>query len=173
MHAPGRDPALTQQGGTAPSDLRRRCRRRGRRAEAQTWQPPYVSISPNYLNYSGRRDKSSISAVLGALALGDIGTWFPDTDPRWKGADSAQLLRQVLDDPRLNGWQLGNLDSTVITEKPKLAPYKLQIRQSIADIFNCPVEKISLKAKTNERQDAIGQGLALAAHAIVLMQRER
>jgi len=74
---------------------------------------------------------------------------------------------------RLNGWQLGNLDSTVITEKPKLAPYKLQIRQSIADIFNCPVEKISLKAKTNERQDAIGQGLALAAHAIVLMQRER
>ena len=111
-------------------------------------------------------------AVLGALALGDIGTWFPDTDPRWLGADSAQLLRQVLTDPRLHDWHLVNLDCTVVTEKPKLAPFHLPIRQSIAKIFSCPIEKISCKAKTNERQDAIGQGLALAAHAIVLMQRE-
>lgn len=111
-------------------------------------------------------------AVLGALALGDIGTWFPDTDPRWQGADSAQLLRQVLTDPRLHDWHLVNLDCTVVTEKPKLAPFHLPIRQSIAKIFTCPIEKISCKAKTNERQDAVGQGLALAAHAIVLMQRE-
>ncbi|MDD4098641.1 MAG: 2-C-methyl-D-erythritol 2,4-cyclodiphosphate synthase [Lentisphaeria bacterium] len=109
-------------------------------------------------------------AVLGALALDDIGAWFPDHDPHWKNADSATLLRQVLNDPRLHGWRLGNLDCTVITEKPKLAPFRQPIRQSIAAIFSCTTEKISFKAKTNEHQDAIGQGLALAAQAVVLMQ---
>jgi len=108
-------------------------------------------------------------AVLGALALGDIGQWFPDTDERWRGASSALLLRQVLDDPRVSCWQLINLDCTVITEKPKLAPHIPAMREAIAALFRCQPERISVKAKTNEQQDAIGLGAALAAQAIVLL----
>jgi 2-C-methyl-D-erythritol 2,4-cyclodiphosphate synthase len=113
-----------------------------------------------------------IDAVLGALALGDIGNWFPDTDNAWKDADSAQLLRKVLTSPEVQGWQIANLDCTVIAEKPKLASYALAIRQSIANICQCELEQISFKAKTNEGQDAIGQGKALAAQAIVLMMKK-
>lgn len=109
-------------------------------------------------------------AVLGALALGDIGRWFPDTDPRWRGADSADLLRQVLADPRVQPWRLGNLDATIQAERPKLAPHMDAIRQSLATLFGAEVAAISVKAKTMEGTGAIGQGEAMAAHAVILLE---
>lgn len=108
-------------------------------------------------------------AILGALALGDIGQWFPDSSEQWRGAKSTAILKVVLDDPRVSRWQLVNLDCTVITEKPKLAPHIIAMRKAIACLFRCPPERISIKAKTNEGQDAIGLGAALAAQAVVLL----
>lgn len=112
-------------------------------------------------------------AVLGALALGDIGQWFPDTSPEFAGADSRELLRRVLRDDCLADWQLVNLDCTVIAQRPKLMPHIPLIRKSIADIFEVSIEQISVKAKTNEGLDAVGRGEAIAAHAVVLMARAR
>lgn len=108
-------------------------------------------------------------AFLGALALGDIGSWFPDTDDAYKDADSALLLKKVLADGAFNGWSLENLDCTIFAEKPKIGPYREAIRESIAKIIGCDASKISVKAKTNEKQDAIGEGRAVAASAIVLI----
>ena len=112
-----------------------------------------------------------IDAALGALALGDIGQWFPDTDSKYAGADSRELLRDVLRDDRLAGWRLVNLDCTVIAQRPKLMPYIPEIRKSIAEIFRVSDEQISVKAKTNEGLDAIGRGEAIAAQAVVLLER--
>ena len=109
-------------------------------------------------------------ALLGALAAGDIGTWFPDTDPAYKGADSADLLRTVLASNIFKGWRIVNLDCTVFAEQPKFAPWRQQIRASLANILNCPIENISVKAKTNEKLDAVGAGLAISAAAIVLLE---
>lgn len=130
---------------------------------------------PWHLGLAGHSDADVLlhaitDAVLGALALGDIGDWFPDNEAQWKNANSAQMLQKVLASPQLQGWKLVNLDCTVITEKPKLTPYKLPIRQSLANIFQCKLEQISFKAKTNEKQDAIGQEQAVAAQAVVLLQ---
>jgi 2-C-methyl-D-erythritol 2,4-cyclodiphosphate synthase len=110
-------------------------------------------------------------AVLGALALGDIGRWFPDTDPQWRGADSAGLLRHVLDDPRVQAWQLGNLDATIQAERPKLAPHIESIRDSIASIFGVDRDQISVKAKTMEKTGPIGQQEAMAAHVVLTLLR--
>jgi 2-C-methyl-D-erythritol 2,4-cyclodiphosphate synthase len=105
------------------------------------------------------------------LAAGDIGAWFPDTDPAYKDADSADLLRTVLASNAFQGWSIVNLDCTIFAEKPKIAPLRNQIRASIADILACPVENISVKAKTNEKLDAVGAGLAISASAVVLLQK--
>jgi 2-C-methyl-D-erythritol 2,4-cyclodiphosphate synthase len=110
-------------------------------------------------------------AVLGALALGDIGHWFPDTDAEWAGADSANLLRRVLADPRVQPWRLSNLDATIQAERPKLAPHIGPIRRSVAAIFGVPEEAISVKATTMEGTGAIGQGKAMAAHAILVLTK--
>ncbi|MCK5802199.1 MAG: 2-C-methyl-D-erythritol 2,4-cyclodiphosphate synthase [Lentisphaeria bacterium] len=111
-------------------------------------------------------------AVLGALALGDIGQWFPDTDETYRGADSARLLRHVLADDRVRAWSLGNLDAVVLAEQPKLAPHVPAIRASLADIFACDISQISVKATTVEKADAIGRGEAIAAHATLLLERD-
>lgn len=110
-------------------------------------------------------------AILGAVAAGDIGQWFSDQDPRWHGISSALLLRQVLDAPALQGWQLVNLDCTVIAQRPKLAPHMPAIRTSLAGLLGCPLDAVSVKAKTNEGMDAIGREEAMAAWAVVLLQR--
>ncbi|MBT3289345.1 MAG: 2-C-methyl-D-erythritol 2,4-cyclodiphosphate synthase [Victivallales bacterium] len=110
-------------------------------------------------------------AVLGALALGDIGYWFPDTDAEWAGADSANLLRNVLADPRVQPWRLSNLDATIQAERPKLAPHIGPIRRSVAAIFSVPEEAISVKATTMEGAGAIGQGEAMAAHAVLVLTK--
>ena len=109
-------------------------------------------------------------AVLGALAMGDIGQLFPDTDPRYEGADSRGLLLAVLAKVKtLAAWQLANLDCTVIAEKPRLASHIPAIRNSIAEIFGVERERISVKAKTNEGMDAVGAGKGIAVHCVALL----
>jgi len=115
-----------------------------------------------------------IDALLGAAALGDIGTHFPDTDPKYKNADSALLLRNCLQllesNCNRNGYIIENIDINIITEQPKLAPYINSMRERLSEILQMDKEKISVKAKTNEQLDAIGRGEAIAAQAIVMMR---
>ena len=110
-----------------------------------------------------------MDAMLGALALGDIGHYFPPTDPQWKGANSLELLKQVNRLITKHNWQINNIDSSIIAEQPKLKPYILDIRQSLADALDLNVDRVSVKARTNEKQDAIGNQLAIAVHAVVLL----
>ena len=119
-----------------------------------------------------------IDALLGAAALGDIGAHFPDTDPTYKNADSARLLRDCLpllesngnSNGNSNGYEIENIDINIITEQPKLAPYINSMRERLSEILQIDKEKISVKAKTNEQLDAIGRGEAIAAQAIVLIR---
>ena len=110
-------------------------------------------------------------AILGALSAGDIGTWFPDTDPKYAGADSAALLKTVLESDVFRGWGIVNLDCTIFAERPKFAPWREKICESLAGILGCPVENVSVKAKTNEKLDAVGAGQAISAAAVVLLQK--
>ena len=109
-------------------------------------------------------------AVLGAAALGDIGHYFPASDPRYAHADSADFLRKALELARAQGWDLVNVDSTVRTERPKLAPYIEHIRARIAEIAGVESGAVSVKAKTAEGLDAVGRGEAMAATAVVLLE---
>lgn len=108
-------------------------------------------------------------ALLGALALGDIGQHFPDTDPQYKGADSRVLLKQVYQLILQRGYQLNNADITVACERPKLAPHNLAMRQSIADVLGVDVEQISMKATTTEKLGFTGRQEGIFASAIVLL----
>jgi 2-C-methyl-D-erythritol 2,4-cyclodiphosphate synthase len=110
-------------------------------------------------------------AILGALALGDIGMHFPDTDARWKDADSRVLLRQVTALASARGWRIGNLDVTVIAEAPKLAPHVPAMRANLAADLACDVGAISVKATTTERLGFAGRGEGIAALATVLLVR--
>ena len=112
-----------------------------------------------------------IDALLEALALGDIGQWFSDQDPQWLNADSAMLLKKVLEIPQLQGWSLVNLDSTLIAQMPRLAPHIPMIRRKLSELLHCNVDCISVKAKTNERLDAVGSGEAIVAQAVILLQK--
>ena len=106
-------------------------------------------------------------ALLGALALGDIGQHFPDTDPQYKGISSTILLEKVYDMVRQENYKLNNLDCVILMEKPKLAPYIEKIRNRIADIFWCEPEQISVKATTTEKLGFIGRSEGIAAMAVV------
>jgi 2-C-methyl-D-erythritol 2,4-cyclodiphosphate synthase len=108
-------------------------------------------------------------AILGALALGDIGTHFPDTDPQWKGADSLLLLRHAMDLATAKGWHLVNVDTTVILERPKLKDYRLPIREKLARTLGISLDNVSVKFKTAERVGPVGEGLSAEAQAIVLL----
>lgn len=110
-------------------------------------------------------------AVLGAAALGDIGTHFPPSDPAWQDADSADLLRRALEMVRADGWEVANVDATVRAERPRLAPYVGYMRGRIAEIAGLDVGQVSVKAKTAEGLDAVGRGEAMAAMAVVLLER--
>ena len=105
-------------------------------------------------------------ALLGAAGLGDIGTHFPDTDPRWKGADSLGFLKYVRELYEKKGLQIVHIDAVVIAERPKLGPHFPAMREAIAGALGIDAEQINLKAKTNEGVDAIGRGEAIAAHAV-------
>ncbi|MCZ2111379.1 MAG: 2-C-methyl-D-erythritol 2,4-cyclodiphosphate synthase [Dehalococcoidia bacterium] len=109
-------------------------------------------------------------AVLGAAALGDIGHYFPPSDPRYAHADSADFLRTALRLAREAGWGVSNIDATVKAERPRLAPYIAMMRERIAEITGVAIERVSVKAKTNEQLDAIGRGEAMAVTAIVLLE---
>ena len=110
-------------------------------------------------------------ALLGALALGDIGKHFPDTDPKYKGADSALLLSAVAALVRGQGWSIGNVDATILAQAPKLAPHIPAMRQNIADALAIDVERVSVKATTEEHLGFTGEKLGIAAHAVCLVFR--
>jgi 2-C-methyl-D-erythritol 2,4-cyclodiphosphate synthase len=112
-----------------------------------------------------------MDAMLGALALGDIGHYFPPSDPKWAGADSIMLLQQVQELVGAQGWQVNNLDTMVIAEAPKLKPHIKAIRDRLSTAMNLPIDCVSVKATTNEGMDAIGQKEAIAVHAVVLLVR--
>jgi 2-C-methyl-D-erythritol 2,4-cyclodiphosphate synthase len=108
-------------------------------------------------------------ALLGALALGDIGTHFPPSDPRWKGADSRVFLRHCAQLVRGQGWRLGNADLTVVCERPKVGPHADAIRESIAAELGVEPGQVSVKATTTEKLGFAGRGEGIAAQAVVLL----
>ncbi len=110
-----------------------------------------------------------MDAVLGALALGDIGKLFPDNDPAYKGADSMKLLAEVICRMRGCGYALGNADITIIAERPKLAKYIPEMRESLAAAFGCDISQVSVKATTEEGLGLAGQGIG--ANAVVLLEK--
>lgn len=107
-----------------------------------------------------------IDALLGAAAMGDIGRLFPDHDERWNNADSMQLLREVKRRLAAASYSVVNVDVTVVTEKPKLAPHIPAMRENLARALGVPVHAVSVKAKTNEQMDAVGQGQGLKVFAV-------
>lgn len=110
-----------------------------------------------------------IDALLGAAALGDIGSHFPDTDEKWRGADSARLLSAVVAEVRAAGYEIGNIDATVICERPRIGGRIREIRERLAGIMGIRVDAVSVKGKTNERMDDIGAGVGIAVHAVCLV----
>jgi len=110
-----------------------------------------------------------IDAIYGAAALGDIGAHFPDTDPRWKGADSAELLRTAVADVHAAGFSVVNVDATVICERPKLRPHVESIRVRLAELLDVPVASVSVKGKTNEKMDDVGAGKGVVVHCVALL----
>ena len=110
-------------------------------------------------------------ALLGALGLGDIGKHFPDTDPAYQGIDSTRLLAHVVALTAEHGWQVGNLDATVVAQQPKLAPYIPAMVGRIAELCRIPAGRVNVKATTTEQLGYTGRGEGIAAHAVVLMER--
>lgn len=112
-----------------------------------------------------------MDALLGAAALGDIGQLFPDSDAAYAGADSIALLRRVTALLREHGWQVGNVDATVVAQTPKLAPYIQEMRRRLAEAMGLDVDCVSVKATTEERLGFTGSGEGMAAHAVALIER--
>jgi len=110
-------------------------------------------------------------ALLGAAGLGDIGRHFPDTDPRFQGADSSVLLAEAATRVRAQGWQIGNVDSTIVAQAPKMAPHIPAMRERIAATLGLAPEQVNVKAKTAEKLGPVGQGLSIEARAVVLLSR--
>ena len=132
---------------------------------------------PFELGLAGHSDADApvhalIDALLGALALGDIGYFFPDRDPRWKGADSLDLLRRTLALPAFAGWRVNNADLTIIAQQPKLAPHIESMRRNLAAALGVSADRVSVKAKTNEGMGFTGRMEGLEAQAVVLLIRD-
>ena len=108
-------------------------------------------------------------ALLGAAALGDIGTLFPDTDVQFKGADSGVLLAEAARQVRSRGYKIGNVDCTVVAQAPKLAPFKAAMCARIAQVLDLAVDQVNVKAKTAEKMGPVGEGRAMEARAVVLL----
>ena len=109
-------------------------------------------------------------ALLGAAGLGDIGKHFPDTDPKYKGADSLMLLRVVAEKVKEAGYRVSNIDVTMIAQKPKLAPHIPQMRQNIADAVGIDAGRVNVKATTEEKLGFTGEGLGMSCHAVCLLE---
>ena len=130
-------------------------------------------LIPYHKGLAGHSDADVLThaimdAILGALALGDIGQWFPDNNDKYKNANSISLLKEILNDTRVNKWTLSNLDCTIIAEAPKMAPSIPQMRKNIAEAFSTSIDNISIKATTTEKLGYTGRGEGIAAKAIVL-----
>ncbi len=110
-------------------------------------------------------------ALLGAVAAGDLGEHFPDNDAAHRGRDSAWFVERVLALPHLAGWRLGNVDVNVIAEAPRLMPHKPAIRARVAALLRLPADAVSVKARSHEGVDAIGEKRAIGAQAVVLLER--
>ena len=133
---------------------------------------------PSEMGLAGHSDADVLAhaitdALLGAAALGDIGLHFPDSEPRWSGADSLQFIRHARDLVAVAGYAVVNVDSTVILERPKLKEYRLAIRQKLAEALELPLDRVSVKFKTAEKLGPVGEGLSAEAHAVVTIRRTR
>lgn len=110
-----------------------------------------------------------IDALFGAAGLGDIGAHFPDTDERWRGADSAALLAAAVEEVTAAGWRLGNIDVTIICERPRIRPRVDDMRRRLASLLKCDEAAVSIKGKTNEKMDDVGAGVGIAVYATCLI----
>lgn len=129
---------------------------------------------PHNLGLLGHSDADVLThaimdALLGALSLGDIGHYFPPSDPQWQGADSLLLLKQVLAVIQSQGWSIGNIDSTIIAEKPKLKPHLKLMRSTLAKTMAIEMDQISIKATTNEKLGSVGREEGICVHAVALL----
>ena len=113
---------------------------------------------------------SVMDSILGALALGDIGKFFPDTSDEYKGIDSMKLLSSVYEMMSKRGYKISNIDATVIAQKPKLAPYIDKMRENIASVLHCDINRVNVKATTEERLGFTGSEEGISAHAVVLLE---
>jgi len=135
-----------------------------------------VSIQSDF-GLEGHSDADVLShaitdAILGAAALGDIGMHFPDTDARWRGADSLQFLRHACDLARAQGYTISNVDATVILERPKLKEYRLPVRERLSENLGVSLDRVSIKFKTSEKVGPVGEGRSAEAQAIVTLVRD-
>ena len=132
---------------------------------------------PYHLGLKGHSDADALihaimDAMLGALAMGDIGALFPDTDPAYKGISSILLLQEVVKHTLAKGYAIGNLDCMIHCERPKIAPHRAAMIQALSEAMQTSPDRISVKAGTNEGFDAVGKGSAIACQAIVLMVKK-
>lgn len=132
-----------------------------------------VEIPNDHVGLDGHSDAdivihALIDAILGAAALGDIGTLFPNNDLKYKNIDSSRLLREVLD--LIKGYELVNIDVIIVAEFPKLSPYIFKIRENLSALLGCEISKVSVKAKTAEKMGSIGRGEGMQAQAICLLK---
>lgn len=133
---------------------------------------------PHSLGLLGHSDADALThaimdAMLGALSLGDIGHYFPPSDPQWSGANSLTLLEQVHQIVQAQGWQIGNIDSTVVAERPKLKPHLKSMRDRLAQTLSINSAQISIKATTNEKLGSVGREEGICVYAVVLLLSER
>ena len=112
-----------------------------------------------------------IDALLGAANLADIGTLFPDTDPKYKDANSIMLLKNVIELVKEKGYKINNIDSNIIAQAPKMMPYIPEMKTTLAKAMNIDIESISIKAKTKEKLDSVGEKLAIETNAVVLLEK--
>ena len=131
---------------------------------------------PYHLGLDGHSDADALThaitdALFGAAALGDIGRHFPDTDAAYAGADSMRLLAEAAARVRAAGYEIGNIDSTIVAQAPKLAPHIDAMRARLAAALGIAIEQVNVKAKTAEHMGPVGQGLAIEAHAVCLLSQ--
>lgn len=132
---------------------------------------------PHVLGLQGHSDADALThaimdAMLGALSLGDIGHYFPPSDPKWAGANSLVLLKQVNELVRSQGWQIGNLDAVIVAERPKLKPHLKAMRDRLAQTLMVENNQISIKATTNEKLGPVGREEGISAYAVVLLSEK-
>ena len=112
-------------------------------------------------------------AILGALALGDLGKWFPDTDPKWEGVSSLIILKEVACMMQKKGYHIGNVDALVMIERPKMAPHIMKIRENIASCLHTDIDNVSVKATRGEKLGFVGREEGVLAQAVVLLEENR